>query len=69
MQINTVTPAKQLIKISEVIHRTAKSRSSIYKAISEGKFPKPYKIGDRAVAFLDSEIDAWIDAQTAKVEA
>ena len=69
MQINTVTPPKQLIKINEVIHRTAKSRSSIYKAISEGKFPKPYKIGDRAVAFLDSDIDAWIDAQTAKASA
>ena len=69
MQINTVTPTKQLIKISEVIHRTAKSRSSIYKAINDGKFPKAYKNGDRAVAWLAIDIDAWIDAQTAKVGA
>ena len=69
MQINTVTPTKQLIKISEVIHRTAKSRSSIYKAINDGKFPKAYKNGDRAVAWLAIDIDAWIDAQTAKVVA
>ncbi len=69
MQINTVTPTKQLIKISEVIHWTAKSRSSIYKAINDGKFPKAYKNGDRAVAWLASDIDAWIDAQTAKVGA
>ena len=69
MQINTVTPTKQLIKISEVIHRTAKSRSSIYKAIKDGKLPKSYPIGDRAVAFLDSDIDSWIDAQIAKVGA
>ena len=69
MQINTVTPTKQLIKISEVIHRTAKSRSSIYKAINDGKFPKAYKNGDRAVAWLASDIDAWIDAQTAKAGA
>ena len=69
MQINTVTPTKQLIKISEIIHRTAKSRSSIYKAINDGKFPKVYKNGDRAVAWLTIDIDAWIDAQTAKVGA
>ncbi len=67
MQINIVTPTKQLIKISEVIHRTAKSRSSIYKAINDGKFPKAYKDGNRAVAWLASDIDAWINAQTAKV--
>lgn len=67
MQINTVTPSKQLIKINEVIHRTAKSRSSIYKAIKESKFPKSYPNGDRAVAWLASDIDAWIDAQTTKV--
>lgn len=69
MNLNTSIPPKQLIKINEVIHRTAKSRSSIYKAINDGKFPKPYKIGDRAVAFLNSDIDAWIDEQTAKAGA
>ena len=69
MHIHTVAPTKQLIKINEVIHRTAKSRSSIYKAINEGKFPKSYPNGDRAVAWLASDIDAWIDAQTAKVGA
>ena len=66
MQISTVTPPKQLIKISEVIQRTAKSRSAIYLAVSRQTFPAPHKIGDRAVAWLASDIDAWIDAQTAK---
>ena len=69
MLINTVTPTKQLIKINEVIHRTAKSRSAIYLDVSKKRFPAPHKIGDRAVAWLSSDIDAWIDAQTAKVGA
>ena len=69
MQINPVATPKQLIKICEVIHRTAKSRSSIHKAINDGKFPKAYKNCDRAVASMTSDIDAWIDAQTAKVGA
>ena len=69
MNLNTSIPPKQLIKINEVIHRTAKSRSSIYLGVSRQSFPAPHKIGDRAVAWLASDIDAWIDAQTAKVEA
>ena len=69
MQINTVIPTKQLIKINEVIHRTAKSRSAIYLAVSPQTFPAPHKIGDRAVAWLASDIESWIDAQTAKVGA
>ena len=69
MQINTETPTKRFKKLPVVCNETAKSRSAIYKAIKEGKFPKPYKIGDRAVAWLASDIDAWIDAQISKVSA
>ena len=69
MQINPVATPKQLIKISEVIHRTAKSRSAIYLAVSRKNFPAPHKIGDRAVAWLASDIESWIDAQTSKVGA
>ncbi len=59
----------RFIKLPEVLKRVAKSRSSTYKAINDGKFPKSYPNGDRAVAWLASDIDAWIDAQTAKVSA
>ena len=67
MQATPVATPKRFLKIGDVISLTAKSRSSIYKAINEGKFPKSYPNGERAVAWLASDIDAWIDAQTAKV--
>ena len=67
--MQSTTIEKRFIKLPEVSNRVAKSRSSIYKAISEGKFPKSYKNGDRAVAWLASEIDAFIDAQIAKAGA
>ncbi len=69
MQIQYVTPSKQFIKLPIVCNKTAKSRSAIYKAIKDGKFPKPYANGSRSVAWLANEIDSWIDAQTAKVGA
>jgi len=50
----------RLMKLKEVMNNTGLSRSSIYKYISEGHFPKPAPTGMRSVAWLDSEIDEWI---------
>lgn len=36
-------------------------RSTIYAMIAEGTFPKPLKLGKRAVGWRESEITAWID--------
>lgn len=51
---------KRLMRIREVMSVTGLSRSSIYKYISLGMFPKPVKIGERAVAWASDEIDAWV---------
>ena len=51
---------KLLSILSEVIRKTGFGKTWIYKLISAGKFPKQIKIGDRAVAFIESEVDEWI---------
>ena len=56
-----VAPTK-FLKLSEVIARTAKGKSTIWAAIKAGKFPKPIKIGPRAIAFIESEIEAQIQS-------
>jgi len=50
----------KLIRIKEVMNRTGLARSTVYKYISEEAFPKPIKLGTRAVAWVESEIEAWI---------
>ena len=50
----------RLLKRREVEEKTSMSCSAIYAAISAGTFPKPCAIGARAVAWLESEVDAWI---------
>lgn len=50
----------KLIRLPEVIDRVNLSRSYIYQLISMGEFPKPIKLGARAVGWLDSEITQWI---------
>ena len=37
------------------------SRSTIYLMISRGEFPKQISLGARAVGWLKSEIDQWVE--------
>jgi prophage regulatory protein len=50
----------KLIRINEVLLKTGKAKSSLYKDIAEGNFPKPIKIGIRSVAWIESEVDSYI---------
>ncbi len=36
------------------------SRGHLYRLINAGEFPKPIQCGGQRVAFVESEIDAWI---------
>jgi len=54
-----------LIRRRHVERRTGLSRTSIYRLISEGQFPKPVSLGIRAVGWVESEIDAWLAARVA----
>lgn len=52
---------KRLIRVPEVLRRVGFSRTTMYELIKEGRFPDKIIIGARAVAFVESEIDAWIE--------
>lgn len=53
----------RIIRLKEVIDSTGLARSTIYKYISEGNFPRPVSLGDRCVGWLDSEVHDWILAR------
>lgn len=55
--------AQRIIRRPNVEARTGIPKSSIYALMAKGEFPKPIKIGARAVGWLDSDIDAWINEQ------
>ncbi|WP_108944154.1 helix-turn-helix transcriptional regulator [Shewanella halifaxensis] len=50
----------KLIRLKDVITYTGLARSTIYKYIEEGIFPKSVSLGDRAVAWVESEVQEWI---------
>lgn len=54
---------KRLIRAAEVYDRTALSRASFWRRVKAGAFPKPVTLGYNRIAWVESEIDAWIDEQ------
>ena len=51
-----------LLRISAVKSRIGLSRTSIYNGVKAGTFPPPVKIGVKAIAWLESDVEAWIAA-------
>lgn len=49
-----------ILRLNEVIKLTGLSRSTIYAYIERGEFPAPIKLGLRAVGWLASDIQNWI---------
>jgi prophage regulatory protein len=58
--LSSQTSTPILLRRKQVESRTGLSQSSIYKLISEGNFPKPIKLGQKAVAWIDHQVDHWI---------
>lgn len=46
-------------RIRRVSEITGMPRSSVYAAIKAGKFPPPIRIGAKAVAWLETDLEAW----------
>ena len=51
---------KKFLRLPDVIERTGYGRSTIYEMIKAGNFPAPVYLGPRAVAWLESEVDSWM---------
>ena len=50
---------KKMYRLTEVMNMTGLSRSSIYLRVSTDEFPKPIKIGRRAIGWPEESIVAW----------
>lgn len=50
----------RIIRLKEVIETTGLSRSTVYKHIEEGIFPRPVPLGGRAVGWVEEEVHEWV---------
>ena len=66
-------PKHRFIRLPEVMSRTGYGRTSIYRKMEDGSFPKSLKLGgppkdpnefdSRAVAWVEDEVDQWIESR------
>ena len=53
----------RILRRPEVEQRTGLSRSTLYAMMAEGNFPKPLKLGKRAVGWRDSAVERWLETR------
>jgi len=51
----------RFLKLKEVMQKTALSRPAIYRKMNEDQFPQSISLGDRAVAWIESEVEEWME--------
>jgi prophage regulatory protein len=66
-------PKHRFIRLNEVMSRTGYGRTSIYRKMEDGSFPKSLKLGgppkdpnefdSRAVAWIEDELDQWMESR------
>ena len=69
---NPELPAKQnpfdpqgaeFLRMPSVLRRTGLGRSTIYRLMSEHKFPSPVRLAGRAVGWRRADLDRWSAAR------
>jgi len=51
----------QILRRTQLEARLGLARSSIYKMMDEGTFPRPVKLGRRAVGWRSEDIETWLE--------
>ena len=52
--------SERLLTRTEVEQRVGLGRSALYRAMREGRFPEPLRVGPKSVRWLLSEVEQWI---------
>jgi prophage regulatory protein len=58
------TPTTKILRRPAVQLMTGLSCSTIYQQMADEVFPKPLKLGKRAVGWRESDIIQWLDSRT-----
>lgn len=60
---------QRILRRAEVEKLTGLPRATIYDKIAKGVFPRPIKLGERSVGWLETEILVWQRARIAERDA
>jgi prophage regulatory protein len=57
--MTTATPDR-ILRIAAVLARTGLTRSTLYRKIQQGTFPKQVRIAARCAGWRESAVNAWL---------
>ena len=60
MYLEGAEMAERILRRPDIEELTGLSRSTIYAMISEGTFPRPVRLGKRAVGWPASQVEEWL---------
>ena len=60
-QEEVVPEADRIIRLKTVLDRTGLSRSTLYRKVAEGTFPRQLRIAARCAGWRESAVDAWLN--------
>jgi prophage regulatory protein len=58
-----ITASNRILRMAELKTRIGLSRSTIYEFQNSGHFPRSVSLGSRAVGWLESDIEAWMESR------
>jgi prophage regulatory protein len=58
--MQTDTPDR-ILRINTVLDRTGLCRSTLYRKMDKGTFPRNIKLSDRCTGWRESAVQAWVD--------
>jgi prophage regulatory protein len=64
-EIGIMSSSRKVLRLPGVQGITGLGRSTLYKAIKEGAFPPSIALGKRAVGWLESDVQEWLDSRIA----
>jgi len=57
--MTTQHPLRRFMRRGEVMRATGLPTSSLYALMAAGRFPKPFKLSENRVAWLEDDIATW----------
>ena len=70
---DSIVRQKRFIRLPEVLSRTGYGRTTIYRKMEDGDFPKSVKLGgppkdpnafdSRAIAWIEDEVEQWMESR------
>ena len=59
---NQMQISQKLLSLKQVIAMVGLTKSTIYRLMDAGDFPRPLKLGSRCVRWLVDDVNAWISS-------